>query len=160
MEEQICYRPIGIIHSPYPEPYGVPFQPSFGRGVEGTVEVFPEYAEGLADLDGFSHITLIYHLHRAQGYRLRVTPPHRRGTRGLFATRAPHRPNPIGVSTVRLLKVEGRILHIADLDIIDGTPLLDIKPYVLLFIKPGAVKNGWVEERHERSVDEEGNCVD
>lgn len=79
------------------------------------------------------------------GYRLRVTTPHQKGLRGLFATRAPHRPNPIGISTVRLLKVEGRILHIADLDIIDGTPLLDIKPYVPVFIKPKSRKNGWLE---------------
>jgi len=145
MEERICYRPIGIVHSPYKEPYGVPFQPSFGRGVEGTVEVFPEFADGLADLDGFSHITLICHFHRAVGYRLRVTTPHREGLRGLFATRAPHRPNPIGVSTVRLLGVEGRILRIADLDIIDGTPLLDIKPYVPLFITPEEVETGWLK---------------
>ena len=145
MKEQICYRPIGVIHSPYKEPYGVPFQPRLSHGVEGRVEVFPEYAAGLADLDGFSHITLICHFHRAHGYKLRVTTPHREGLRGLFATRAPHRPNPIGISTVRLLKVEGRILHIVDLDIIDGTPLLDIKPYVPLFIRQETWKNGWLE---------------
>ncbi len=145
MEERVCYHPIGIVHSPYKEPHGVPFQPSFGRGVEGTVEVFPEYADGLADLNGFSHITLICHFHRSVGYRLRVTTPHRKGLRGVFATRGPHRPNPIGVSTVRLLGVDGNIVHIADLDIIDGTPLLDIKPYVPVFIEPGGLNNGWLE---------------
>ncbi len=136
MEERICYRPIGIVHSPYKEPYGVPFQPYFGTGVEGTVEVFPEFADGLAGVAELNHITLVCHFHRAVGYQLHVITPYRDDPRGLFATRAPHRPNPIGISTVRLLGVDGRFLRIADLDIIDGTPVLDIKPYVPLMIEP------------------------
>jgi len=145
--EPILYRPIGIIHSPFNDPNGVPIQPRFGRGIEGTVEVFPEYAESLADLDGFSHITLIYHFHRSRGYTLKVKPYLEERERGLFATRAPRRPNPIGISTVRLMGIDGATLYIVDLDILDGTPLLDIKPYVPVFEDPDAVRIGWLSGR-------------
>jgi tRNA-Thr(GGU) m(6)t(6)A37 methyltransferase TsaA len=145
--ETVHYRPIGIIHSPFTEPEGVPIQPRFGRGIEGSVEVFPEYEEGLADLVGFSHITLLYHFHRSTEYSLLVRPFLEEEKRGVFATRAPRRPNPIGLSTVRLVKIEGRMLYISDLDVIDGTPLLDIKPYVPLFENPDAVRSGWLTGR-------------
>lgn len=149
--ETAHYHPIGIIHSPFTEPYGVPIQPRFGRGIEGSIEIFPEYAEGLTDLEGFSHITLLYHFHRSTGYSLRVRPFLDEMERGVFATRAPRRPNPIGLSTVRLVKIEGMVLYILDLDIIDGTPLLDIKPYVPVFEEDdkvrGGGRSGWLAGR-------------
>jgi len=148
--EPVHYHPIGIIHSPFTEPYGVPIQPRFGRGIEGRIEIFPEYAEGLTDLDGFSHITLLYHLHRSTGYSLRVRPFLDRMERGVFATRAPRRPNPIGLSTVRLVRIEGSVLYILDLDIIDGTPLLDIKPYVPVFEEDDQARSGWLTGRLDK----------
>jgi len=145
--EEITYKPIGIIHSPFKEPRGVPIQPVFAQGIKGTVEVFPEYAEGLQDLEGFSYIILIYHFHLAKRGSLKVIPYMDTKPRGVFATRAPSRPNPIGISVVRLIKVEGNILHIEDVDIVDGTPLLDIKPYVPEFDLRDAKRIGWLEER-------------
>jgi tRNA-Thr(GGU) m(6)t(6)A37 methyltransferase TsaA len=145
--DAITYRPIGIVHTPYTEAKGTPIQPRFGRGVKGTVEIYPEYAEGLADLDGFSHIMLIYHLHRSSGYKLKVKPFLDDEERGLFATRAPRRPNPIGISTVRLLRVEGRTLYVEDLDILDGTPLLDVKPYTAAFEDDQDTRGGWLTDK-------------
>ncbi|MCD6521375.1 tRNA (N6-threonylcarbamoyladenosine(37)-N6)-methyltransferase TrmO [Candidatus Calescamantes bacterium] len=142
----LVYKPIGIIYSPFKEPRGTPIQPAGAKGVKGRVEVFPEYAEGLKDIEGFSHIILIYHFHRVKGYKLRVKPFMDDNFHGVFATRAPARPNPIGISVVRLLKVEGNILYVEDLDIVDGTPLLDIKPYVPEFDKREGVKIGWLEK--------------
>jgi len=127
---EIKYQPIGIIHSPFKEPRGTPIQPTAAKDVEGTVEVFPEYAEGLKDVDGFSHLILIYHFHLAKRVSLKVKPYMDNNLRGIFATRAPPRPNPIGLSIVQLIKVERNMLHIRDVDVVDGTPLLDIKPYV------------------------------
>ena len=128
--EDIRYRAIGIIRSPFEKSKGMPIQPAGARGVAGTVEVYPDYAEGLKDLDGFSHIFLIYHFHLSQRYSLTVEPFLDNTVRGLFATRAPSRPNGIGISVVRLVKVEGCTLDIEDVDIVDRTPLLDIKPYI------------------------------
>ncbi|GEM_PF-246907 len=147
---EIVYRPIGIIHTPFKEPRGVPIQPKYAKGIRGTVEVFPEYAEGLQDIEGFSHIILIYHFHLAKRKSLKVVPFLDTKPRGIFATRAPRRPNPIGVSVVRLLKVEGNILHVENVDIVDGTPLLDIKPYVPEFDAAENVRIGWLEERVKR----------
>jgi tRNA (adenine37-N6)-methyltransferase len=147
------YRPIGVIHTPLEEPAGTPIQPSRGRGVRGTVEVFPEYADGLADLDGFSHVVLLYHFHRSRGHELRVTPYLDTVERGLFATRAPRRPNPIGVSVVRLVGIDGNVMTIEDLDILDGTPLLDIKPYVPEFDHREETRQGWLEQVRGREVD-------
>jgi tRNA-Thr(GGU) m(6)t(6)A37 methyltransferase TsaA len=113
--------------------------------VQGRVEVFPEFTAGLKDLDGFSHIMLLYHFHRTEGFSLTVTPFMDSQPRGLFATRAPRRPNPIGLSVVRLLRCEGNILHIENVDILDGTPLLDIKPYVPEFDQHPAERIGWLE---------------
>ncbi len=150
----IEYEPIGVIHSPFKEPAGMPIQPLGAQGVEGRVEVAPAYEEGLQDLSGFSHIILLYHFHCSQGYRLRVTPFLDDEPRGLFATRAPRRPNPIGLSVVRLLRVEGATLYIANVDILDGTPLLDIKPYVPDFNAIPAdeeIRTGWLEHRSDRA---------
>ncbi len=146
MKETICYRPIGVIHSPFKEPKEVPIQASAARGVEGTVEVFPEFEEGLRDIEGFSHIILIYHFHRSAFKGLLVKPYMHEKEHGVFATRAPARPNRIGISVVRLLERRGNLLKVADVDILDGTPLLDIKPYVPEFDVRENVKIGWLEE--------------
>ena len=137
------HRPIGIIHSPFTDPAGMPIQPSGASDVKGTVEVFVEYKCGLQDLDGFSHIILLYQFHRSRGFALCVVPFLDTVLRGIFATRSPRRPNHIGLSVVRLERLDGRVLHIAGVDILDGTPLLDIKPYVPEFDSPSDVRTGW-----------------
>jgi len=146
---KIEYRPIGTIHSPFTELEGMPVQPSGAAGTLGTVEIFPEYREGLKDLGGFSHIILLYHFHRSRGFDLQVIPFMDTEPRGLFATRAPKRPNPLGLSVVKLVSIEGGTLHIENVDIVDGTPLLDIKPYVPKFDGPVAAHAGWYEEAAE-----------
>ena len=144
--DKIKYKPIGIIHSPFKKPKGTPIQPAAAKGIEGKVEVFPEYAEGLKDVEGFSHIILVYHFHLSKKPSLKVKPFMDDQMRGVFATRAPSRPNPIGISIVRLIKIEENILHVQDVDIIDGTPLLDIKPYVCEFDPKEVNKIGWLEK--------------
>jgi tRNA-Thr(GGU) m(6)t(6)A37 methyltransferase TsaA len=144
--EEITYRPIGIIHSPFKEPRGVPIQSAAAGEVEGTVEILPEYAEGLEDVAGFSHLILIYHCHLARESALKVKPFLDDRPRGVFATRSPSRPNPIGVSTVRLHRIEGNVLYVIGLDIIDGTPLLDMKPYVPEFDARTVTSTGWLEK--------------
>ena len=124
----------------------MPIQPASANSAAGTVEVFPEFVEGLNDLAGFSHLLLIYHFHRSRGVSLTVTPYLDTVPRGLFATRAPNRPNPIGLSIVRLVRIAGSHLHVENIDVIDGTPLLDIKPHVPDFdCAPGA-RIGWLEK--------------
>jgi len=137
-------NPIGIIRSPFAEPADAPIQPAFARGAVGRVELKPEFADGLCDLDGFSHIVLLYHMHLATGYALRVKPYLDDQKRGLFATRAPRRPNPIGLSVVRLERIEGTIVHVRDIDAVDGSPLLDIKPYIPPFESAQEVRIGWL----------------
>jgi tRNA-Thr(GGU) m(6)t(6)A37 methyltransferase TsaA len=144
---EIIYRPIGVIHSPFREPKGTPIQPPGAEDVAGTVEVFPEYAEGLADLDGFSHIVLLYHFHLSKRSPLRVKPFMDDKSHGVFAMRGPSRPNPIGLSIVRLVGLEGNLLEIRDVDIVDGTPLLDIKPYVPAFDARDVERIGWLGEQ-------------
>ena len=139
-------KPIGIIHTPFTEPEGMPIQPKGAIGIRGTIELFDEYHEGLKDLDGFSHIILLYHFHRSHGFNLQVVPFMDSELRGLFATRAPRRPNPIGISVVQLDKIENGVLHIQNVDIMDGTPLLDIKPYVPEFDSPQNIRTGWLEQ--------------
>jgi tRNA-Thr(GGU) m(6)t(6)A37 methyltransferase TsaA len=143
---EIRYMPIGIIRSPFKQPYGTPIQPAGARDIEGTVEIASEYVDGLKDINSFSHIILIYQFHLAKGYSLKVKPYMDDQSHGVFATRAPGRPNPIGISVVRLVRVDGNILHIRDVDIVDGTPLLDIKPYVPEFDMRKADNIGWLEE--------------
>jgi tRNA-Thr(GGU) m(6)t(6)A37 methyltransferase TsaA len=137
-------QPIGVIHTPFTKIQGMPIQPIGASGIRGTVEVFPEYAAGLKDVSGFSHIILLYHFHRMKNAQLVVTPFMDVVPRGVFATRAPKRPNPIGLSVVKLLGVECNILHIANADMLDGTPLLDIKPYVPEFDQHPADRIGWL----------------
>lgn len=143
---EIKYKPIGTIYSPFKEPKGTPIQPTGAKGIDGRVEVFPEYAEGLEDLEGFSHVLLIYHFHLSKKASLKAKPFMDCKARGVFAMRGPSRPNPIGISVVRLLRIEDNILHIQDVDIVDGTPLLDIKPYVPKFDIREVEKTGWLEE--------------
>ena len=143
---RIVYQPIGVVHSPFRDVEGVPIQPTAATGIRGSVEVLPELVEGLQDLDSFSHIVLLYHFHLVRESRLTVTPFLDSRPRGVFATRAPTRPNPIGLSIVRLLNVEGNILHVENVDIVDGTPLLDIKPYVPEFDHHAAERTGWLEQ--------------
>ena len=143
-------RPIGVIRTPFKEPKGTPIQASAGKDVEATIEVFPEFEEGLKDLDGFSHIVVLFHLHLSKGYSLTVTPFMDDVERGVFATRAPARPNQIGLSIVRLEKVEGNVLHIKDVDMVDGTPLLDIKPYTREFDAREDIRIGWLEGKVQR----------
>jgi tRNA-Thr(GGU) m(6)t(6)A37 methyltransferase TsaA len=142
--EEIRYRPIGVIRSPFKEAEGMPIQPAAAAGIAGTVELKPEFAAGLKDIEGFSHLILIYHFHRVEGYSLEVKPFLDDILHGVFATRAPKRPNPIGISVVRLVRVEERVLHIEGVDILDGTPLLDIKPYVPEFDAVAAERTGWL----------------
>jgi len=139
-------HPIGVIRTPFRESHGMPIQPAAGAGVEGVIEVFEEYRRGLKDLDGFSHIILLYHFHESRGFELEVTPFMDTVKRGLFATRAPNRPCPIGLSVVELERMENGVLHVRNVDILDGTPLLDIKPYVPEFDGHAVVRTGWLEQ--------------
>jgi len=143
---EIKYKPIGVIHSPFKEPKGTPIQPAAAKGINGIVEVFPEYTEGLKDIEGFSYIILLYHFHLSKGSILIAKPYMDNETHGVFAMRGPGRPNPIGISVVCLVKVEGNMLRIQDVDIVDGTPLLDIKPYIPEFDIREVKKIGWLEK--------------
>jgi tRNA-Thr(GGU) m(6)t(6)A37 methyltransferase TsaA len=149
--QAFTYKPIGVIHSVFPTAKGMPIQAVAAEGIEGTVEIEAEYAAGLKDIEGFSHIILIYHFHLSEGYSLEVKPFLDDESHGVFATRAPRRPNAIGISVVRLVTVEGRLVHIADVDIVDGTPLLDLKPYVPEFDVRKTERIGWLSKA-KRSV--------
>jgi tRNA-Thr(GGU) m(6)t(6)A37 methyltransferase TsaA len=144
-EKMMKMKPIGMIHTPFIDPAGMPIQPAGAAGVTGTVEVFEEFQAGLKDLDGFSHIVLLYVFHRSEGFKLQVVPFMDTEPRGLFATRAPKRPNPIGLSIVQLDQIEGGTLHVQNVDMLDETPLLDIKPYVPEFDSHMQVRTGWLE---------------
>jgi tRNA-Thr(GGU) m(6)t(6)A37 methyltransferase TsaA len=141
---EIVYQSIGIIHSPFTELVGMPIQPAGAAGVAGTAVIDPEFTPGLQDLDGFSHIILLYHLHQVDAASLTVTPFLDTQPRGVFATRAPTRPNPIGLSVVKLVRIEQNILHLENVDMLDGTPLLDIKPYIPEFDHQPDIQTGWL----------------
>lgn len=140
----IIYEPIGVIRSPFGNIEDMPIQPAGALGVRGTVVLSAEFAAGLQDLDGFSHLILLYHFHRVTRASLVVTPFLDKQAHGVFATRAPTRPNPIGLSVVRLLRVQGQTLEIENVDVLDGTPLLDIKPYVPQFDHFEVERTGWL----------------
>jgi tRNA (adenine37-N6)-methyltransferase len=152
----ITFRPIGVIRSEHVNPEQTPIQPVYARGCKGQVEVSPEFSEGLRDLEGFSHIYLIYYFHKAGAAKLIVKPFLQDVDRGVFATRAPCRPNAIGVSIVKLLRREGRVLHVEGVDVLDGTPLLDIKPYVSRFDRIASKRNGWQDEVDEKTAEKRG----
>lgn len=153
----ITYQPIGIIHSPFSNIENMPIQPVGAHAVPGSVEVFGDYAQGLQDLQGFSHIYLLYHFHQAGEARLLVTPFLDSNAHGVFATRAPRRPNPIGLSVVRLVHIEQNTLFIENVDILDGTPLLDIKPYVPEFDHYLVEHTGWLEQARERAQEKKSD---
>jgi tRNA (adenine37-N6)-methyltransferase len=141
--EKFVFQAIGVVRSPHTDPAKAPVQPVFAQGVKGKVVLDPEYTEGLVDLDGFSHIYLFYLFHRTQKTKLTVHPFLEDVPHGVFATRAPCRPNKIGFSVVRLISVEGCTLNIEDIDVLDGTPVIDIKPYIARFDTRDNVKSGW-----------------
>ena len=143
-QKQFIMQPIGTIHSPFSERQGTPIQAARSQA-KGTLEINPELVPGLQDLEGFSHIILLYVFHKSSGYALHVTPFLDTQLRGLFATRYPERPNPIGLSVVRLIALHGNILEIEGVDMLDGTPVLDIKPYVPEFDIRTATRNGWYD---------------
>lgn len=138
-------RPIGVIHSPWTMARGTPIQPPFAGGARGQVVIDPAYADALTDVEGFDRLWLIYWFDRAAPYRSLVTPYLDDRSHGVLATRSPTRPVPIGLSVVRLLKRHGCTLEVADLDVLDGTPLLDVKPYVPRFDAWGG-RAGWVDD--------------
>lgn len=151
------FEQIGIIHTQFREREGTPIQPKMGRGIKGKIEIHDQYVPGLKDLDGFSHIILLYHLHKSEGYSLEVVPYLDDRKRGLFSTRAPRRPSPIGLSIVRLNRIERNVVFIEDVDMLDGTPLLDIKPYVPAFDNPQDIRIGWLEGK---AAETEGKKAD
>jgi tRNA-Thr(GGU) m(6)t(6)A37 methyltransferase TsaA len=146
---EIIMRPIGLIHSPFTEKDHTPIQASRSQA-NGQVELYPEYADGLQDLEHLSHIYLLYVFHKSSGYTLRLKPFLDDQEHGIFATRYPYRPNPIGISTVRLMARQGNVLTIQGVDVLDGTPLLDIKPYVPDFDVRTEVRTGWYETRSKQ----------
>lgn len=150
-ENTISFNPIGIIHTPFKETAGMPIQPPGALGINGTVEVFPEFSEGLQDIEEFSHIILIYHFNKSKDFKLKIAPFLEDEVHGVFVVRAPKRPNPIGMSVVKLLRREDNIIYIDNPDMLDGTPLLDIKPYIPDFdAYPDAIA-GW-QEKHKGKV--------
>lgn len=145
MSSQLTIETIGVIETPFDEPAGTPIQPSRAQDARGTVRVDPRFRDGLKDLDGFERIWLIYWFHRAPIARLTVTPFLDTVERGIFATRAPSRPSPIGISVVRLAAVQDGQLEVEGVDMVNGTPLLDVKPYVPEFDSHPASKAGWFD---------------
>ena len=148
----IKISPVGVVRSSLTEADGAPIQPVFAEGNEGVIEVYEPYRPALKDLEGFERIWLLYWFHKARQSRLLVTPYMDTAERGLFATRAPCRPNPIGLSSLRLLRIEDGRLFVADVDILDGTPVLDIKPYVARFDCYNVTRNGWIDHITGKAV--------
>lgn len=144
--KRIVYYPIGVISTPFKKPRGTPIQPRAARGIKGRVIVYEKYREGLKGLRGFSHIILLFHFHLSAKFTLLVKPYMDNKLYGVFATRAPRRPNSIGISVVKLKKIKGNVLYVEDIDIVDGTPLLDVKPYVPHFDTPEVKRIGWLAE--------------
>ena len=146
--KKIFYTPIGIVHSEFKEKINVPIQSIFSNS-KGIIEIFPEFSEGLKDLEGFSHIFLIYDFHLSKGFSLKVKPFLDDVERGIFSTRAPKRPNNIGLSILNIDGIEGNKILVSGIDIIDKTPVLDIKPFVSHFDMRGDVKDGWLSNKVE-----------
>ena len=151
--KRIIIKPIGQIFTPHLDIKNMPIQPIAAEGVKGFIKLLPEYIDGLKDLDGFSHITLVYHFHKIEGHELVVTPFMDTEQHGIFATKAPKRPNAIGISTVKLIKIEGNILHIEQVDMLDGTPLIDIKPFYPRYDNRENVSIGWLEKNKNIPID-------
>lgn len=147
----MTFEPIGFVRSPYKEKRDAPRQ-GVVSGAEGTIELLPKsgFLHALEDLEGFERIIVIFHFHEVEGWRPKVQPPRSSVRRGVFATRAPHRPNPVGLSIVKLLRVEGLVLHVGDIDMLDGTPVLDIKPYVPYADAFPNARAGWLDDEASR----------
>jgi tRNA-Thr(GGU) m(6)t(6)A37 methyltransferase TsaA len=143
---EISYQPIGIVHSPFKTPEGTPIQPAAARDAEAVIEIFPEYEAGLQDLNGFSHIFVLFHMHLVKGRPLRVIPFLDTESHGVFATRSPARPNPIGLSVVVLEKVVGNKLYVRNIHMLEGSAVLDIKPYITVMDAFETSRNGWFEK--------------
>lgn len=141
---KITFKPIGIIHSPFTKLENMPIQPTGSLGTQGTIEILPEFTEALQDLDGFSHFYVIYYFHMTSGWKARVKPFLDDQKRGLFSTRAPKRPNPIGLSLLEIISIQENIITVNNIDILDNTPLLDIKPYVPQFEPAENIRIGWL----------------
>jgi tRNA-Thr(GGU) m(6)t(6)A37 methyltransferase TsaA len=146
-------NPIGYVRSPYSETSQIPKGCGAKHDVEGTLEILPELEEGLLDIEGFSHLFVIWTFHKSEGFALLGKPPTDDRPHGVFATRSPRRPNPIGLTVVELLSREGSRLHVRGVDMLDGTPILDIKPY-LSSVPADKLKRGWLQEAEERKVNE------
>lgn len=146
---EIVMQPIGVIRSPFTKPDDTPIQAARSQAA-GSVEVYPDFADGLKDIEGFSHIHLLYAFHQSSGFALSVKPFLDDQEHGVFATRHPRRPNPIGISIVRLVSRRGNLLSVEGVDMLDGTPLLDIKPYLPEFDVRSSVRSGWYETRSEK----------
>ena len=152
--DPVTYAPIGVVRSPFTRREGMPLQSVAAVEVRGRIELRPELEPGLRDLDGFSHLHLVVHLHRGDGDGVLVVKPFLDSERrGVFATRSPRHPNPIGLSVVRLLAVNGPVLDVSGLDLLDGTPVLDIKPYVPAFDAVAAERCGWLADAADRVHD-------
>lgn len=150
MTAGIRFRPVGVVRSPFKDPADLPppafAPPRFFQSAKGAIEIFEEFAEGVDDLDGYSHLIVIFHFHRAGPSKLKTVPPGQTKARGIFSTRSPHRPNPLGMSVVKLLARKGRVLEVSGLDMVDGTPVLDIKPYTPRDRK-SRIRTGWLRPR-------------
>ncbi|HZD42804.1 MAG TPA: tRNA (N6-threonylcarbamoyladenosine(37)-N6)-methyltransferase TrmO [Methanomicrobiales archaeon] len=153
--KEICYTPIGVLHTPFHEWSETTIQAAFSD-TPGRAEILPQYGEGLKDLEGFSHITLLYHFHQAGGFALRERPFLDEGEgRGIFAIRHYRRPNPIGISTVQMMEIHGNIIEFKGADMLDNTPLLDIKPFVRAFDNRETAREGWVEKQRLKEISSE-----
>jgi tRNA-Thr(GGU) m(6)t(6)A37 methyltransferase TsaA len=158
---EVIYRPIGVIHTPFNSVEEMPIRPASDVSGSGIVEISPEFTDALKDLEGFSHIYLLYHFHKVRRSQLMVTPFLDSKPHGIFATRAPSRPNPLGLSLVRLVRIDNNLVYVEGVDVLNETPLLDIKPYVPEFEQIHDVRIGWLEEvkdkiRSQRSDDRFG----
>jgi len=147
METTITYQQIGIIRTPFESIGGMPIQPHGAAKTEGIIELVHDLLPGLIGIEGFSHLILIYHFHEVKGHKLNVVPFMDDKPHGIFATRAPVRPNPIGISIVKLLKVEGNQIYVEGVDMLNGTPLLDIKPFFTQFDNRTEAVSGWLDEK-------------
>ncbi|MFA5270875.1 MAG: tRNA (N6-threonylcarbamoyladenosine(37)-N6)-methyltransferase TrmO [Candidatus Omnitrophota bacterium] len=152
MKKEIRLKPIGIIHTPYKDSKGMPIQGKFGKDVKGRIEIFLQYKQGLKNIEGFSHLILIYYFNQSKEEKLIARSFLEDVEHGIFSMRSPHRPNHIGFSIVKFEKVKNNIVLFSEVDMLDGTPLLDIKPYASHFDSRKQVKNGWIE-KHFRNCE-------
>lgn len=149
-------RAIGVVRSPFLETKSIPKGPGARHDADGQLEIAPEYEAGLTDIEGFSHLFVLWVFHQADGYELVGTPPTDDRPHGVFATRSPRRPNPIGLTVVELIRREGRVLHVRGVDMLDGTPILDIKPY-LSSVPEAQVRRGWLADAERRRPRRQGD---